>query len=253
MSTNQNVWLHDSNNIFDSKMLSWDVIPNAICLTPRRWLIGTDLTYDAYCINKHLRNLIHSVKGTVTMKMLAIYADGKEHHWDEINPKIGIPKGNDIECWHSLIHRNLIAFSSKHERGRKFYTITPLGKDILRVTEINHVFYRIARWFKMKGDIYSKFLMADVNDTTDSPIVDLVPENFLALAKALFDPSSELNRIGSSYKWMNSFVWLTKNSRNFYEQFYTPEVLDWIKNAPYAPAKRFLPILAKAQKKWAKI
>ena len=243
--------LHDLNHILEPRPLALSALPNISMLTASHSSSGYMQSETMYRMSQVAKNLIHAVKGSVTMKMLMVYADGKEHHWDEINPMIGIPIGNDIDCWHSLINRHLIAFSSKHKRGRKFYTITPFGRDVLKIIEENNVFYRVARWFKLKGDIYSKLLTADISGD-DSPVVDLTPENFLALAKAMLDPSSELYKIGSVYKWMNSFVALTKTSRDFYEQFYTPEVVDWITNAPYPPAKKFLAIFKKAKKKWEK-
>ncbi len=199
---------------------------------------------------KIAKNLSYAVAGQVTMKMLKVYADGNEHHYNEVCDSLDLAYGHDIDCWRSLISRNMIALSSKKAYGRKFYTITDFGKEILHVIEANNVYFRIARWFKIKGeDMYSAMLKADL--AGEESWKDLLPESIVDFLEALFNPSSEIRRLGSAYRWMNNFMYLLKNNDDFYDKIDNPEVMSWLEQNKdrYPAASRFLLMFNKMQKK----
>ena len=173
----------------------------------------------AYC-------LMYALKSRVTMKMLALYADDCEHHYEHICKQLNIPYGNDIDCWRSLIDRELIALSSKSKTGKKFYKITSLGHEVLEIAEANQVYHRVARWFKVKGDPTIEMMKADLNG--EESWKDQLPEAYIDLLEALFNPASRVRQIGSAYRWMNNVMYLAKTSPDFLEKLYSPEVQAWL-------------------------
>ena len=199
-------------------------------------------------------NLAYATSGQITMKMLEVYADGNEHHYLEVCSKLDLAPGHDIDCWRSLDSRHLIECSSKREHGKKYYRITGLGQEVLRVVQTNQVYFRTARWFKLKGedDICTAMMKADLNG--EESWRDLLPETFTSLLEAFFNPASEIRRLGSAYRWMNNLMYLLKSNDDFYEKFNQPEVLAWLqeKKETCAEASRFLKKLVRIQKKRAK-
>jgi hypothetical protein len=203
--------------------------------------------------NKTARNLSYAVSGQVTMKMLAVYADGNEHHYDEVCQALDLAYGHDIDCWRSLIDRSMIGFSSKKAHGRKYYTITDFGKEVLRVVEANQVYFRVARWYKVKGeDVFTAMMKADL--AGEESWKDLLPESLAALLDALCNPSSNIRQLGSAYRWMNNFMYLLKTNDEFYQKIDCPEVLSWLQQneSRYPAISRFLKIFNRMQKKRAK-
>ena len=202
-----------------------------------------------------VKALLHSTRGTVTMKMLLAYADGKEHHFKEMAKACGIQEDTDIDCWKSLVNRNLISFSSKHQRGSKYYTITNFGRFITNVIEANDVFYKTIRWFKNIDDdqIYAKMMTHDLN-TNGYSFDDISPESCLKLVQSLLDESSMLFKLGSVCKWMNAFMYVLKSSRELYNHINIPEINEWLdanKELNYA-TKAFYPKWKRIQKMWLK-
>lgn len=198
-------------------------------------------------------NLIHATAGHVTMKMLKVYEDGNEHHYLEVCQHLELAPGHDIDCWRSLEDRGLISFSSKRDHGKKFYRITDLGQEVLRATRANQVYFRVARWFKIKGeDVCTAMMKADLNG--EESWKDLLPETLEALLEALFNPASEIHALGSVYRWMNNFMYLLKNNDEFYEKIDCPEVHTWLQanKDKYSAVSRFLVKFARIQKKRAK-
>ena len=203
--------------------------------------------------SKIARNLSYAVSGQVTMKMLAVYADGNKHHYDEVGRALGLTYGHDIDCWRSLISRSMIILSSKKAHGRKYYTITDFGKEVLRVVEANQVYFRVARWYKIKGeDVFTAMMKADL--AGEESWKDLLPESLTALLDALFNPNSQLRLLGSAYRWMNNFMYLLKTNDEFYQKIDCPEVLSWLQQneSRYSAISRFLKIFNRMQKKRAK-
>lgn len=201
-------------------------------------------------------NLAHATTGHVTMKMLKIFEDGNEHNYREIVEKLFPEKGygHDIDCYRSLENRGMIEFSSKHSHGQKFYKITDFGQEILRVVQTNQVYFRVARWFKIKGetDICTAMMKADLNG--EESWKDLLPETLIAFLNALFNPNSEIHKLGSVYRWMNNFMYLLKTNDEFYEKIDCPEVLAWLQENKdnNVSVARFLVKFQKMQKKRAK-
>ena len=204
-------------------------------------------------LKNEVKTLLSSTRGTITMKMLLVHEDGNEHHFNEMAKACNIPNGNDIDCYRSLIDRGMIAFSSKHSRGSKYYKITDFGKFIIRIIKTNDVFYRCARWFKNQDEdsIYKNMLNSDVN-TNECALDDISAESVLNMVKALLDLSSDIHKIGSACKWMNTFMYLLKSSKEFYGYVDIPEVNAWLDanaNLNYA-TKQFYPKWKRIQKKW---
>lgn len=190
-------------------------------------------------------NFAHQVFGTITMKMLAVYADGNEHHYREICNKLFPDKGygHDIDCWRSLENRGLIAFSSTHARGLKFYKITDLGREVLRAVDANRPYFRVVHWFKMKGkDITVEMMKADLNG--EESWKDTLPETVINMLEQLFNPASDMHKLGSCYRWMNNVVWLVKHNQEFFEKIVHPDVTDWLdSHKHYYGVEKFYKIL----------
>ena len=204
---------------------------------------------------REVANLIHSTSGQVTMRMLQIFEDGHEHHYREIVEKLFPEKGygHDIDCFRSLEKYKMIEFSSKHSHGRKFYRITNFGREMLKVVKANQVYFRVARWFKIKGeDICTAMMKADLNG--EESWKDLLPETLTALLESLFNPASEIRLLGSAYRWMNNFMYLLKTNDEFYEKIDNPDVLAWLQanKAKYSSIETFLKKFSRMQKKRAK-
>ena len=190
------------------------------------------------------------------MRMLLAYKDGEEHHFDEMAELAHIKPGNDYDCWKYLRYNKLIAFSSKHARGKQYYKITELGKTVVNNIEINDIVHRVFRWFKTKDQdsVYRNMMMSDLNDNSSSSFEDVSAENCLAIVKALLDTSSSIYKIGSVCKWMNTFMYLLKASEPFYEHVNIPEINEWLdsnKDLSYA-TREFYPKWKRIQKKWLK-
>ena len=200
-------------------------------------------------------NLLHATSNQVTMKMLKIYEDGNEHHYTDVIhilfPDRGY--GHDIDCWRSLVKRGMISLSSKHSHGKMFYKISDFGREVLSIVEANRLYSRISRWFKVDDDDRCAAMMeADLRG--EEAWKDLLPESFIELFEALFNPTSSLRRIGSCYRWMNNTVWLIKSNNEFYQKIDCPEVMTWLQEHKniYRGIDKFLNIVNKAKKKWAK-
>lgn len=194
-------------------------------IEPHRWSSWTETKIVNYGLTESL-NLIYATSGQVTMKMLKVYEDGNEHHYSEVCNALDLSYGHDIDCWRSLEKRGLIAFSSKHSRGKKYYRITPFGQEVLEIIAANQVYYRIARWFKIKGDPTVEMMKADL--AGEESWKDMLPETFNALLEALFNSSSRIRQIGSAYRWMNNLMYLLKTNPEFREKINNPETQAWI-------------------------
>ena len=204
---------------------------------------------------REVANLIHSTSSHMAMKMLQIFEDGHEHHYREIVEKLFPEKGygHDLDCFRSLENRKMIKFSSKHSHGMKFYRITDFGREMLKVVKANQVYFRVARWFKIKGeDICTAMMKADLNG--EESWKDLLPETLITLLESLFNPASEIRLLGSAYRWMNNFMYLLKTNDEFYEKIDNPDVLAWLQanKAKYSSIETFLNKFSRMQKKRAK-
>lgn len=172
-------------------------------------------------------NLAHATLGQVTMRMLDFYRDGKPHHYSDVCKHLGFSYGTDIDCWNSLRSRDLIANTMTTSSGKKFYTITENGREVLSLIDANHVYFRVARWFKIKGeDVYTAMVKSDINGT--DAWEDLMPQSIINMLDSLFYTTSRLHQIGSVYRWMNNIMYLVKTSSVFREKLLEPEVVKWM-------------------------
>lgn len=258
--------LHDSYKILPEIEVNTCIFPELDAFVKRKsqipkWLIGYPNEEELrksqeYRAENAVKSLLHSTRATITMKMLLVYADGNEHHFKEMSKACNIPEGNDIDCWKSLINRGLIAYSSTHERGSKYYTITSFGKFIVDVViKSNDIFYKPIRWFKNidDNDVYANMLNGDVN-SNECALDDTSPEAILNMVKALLDPSSMLYKLGTVCKWMNIFMYVLKSSKEFYSHANVPEVNEWLDaNINLSEAsKNFCKKWKRMQKMWLK-
>lgn len=202
---------------------------------------------------KMAKALAHSHLGQVTTRMLDVYRDGGEHHYDDVCKRLGFYKGKDIDCWRSLVNRGLIEFSSKHSYGSKYYKITPFGQEILGIADANNICYRVLRWYKLDGDeLIEAMIKADLNGEDASNSQE--PPMIIAMFDALLDPSSRIRQIGSAYRWMNKVISLIDRNDEFYEKATHPEVMAWIESNKGKSAEyiAFFNKICKIQKKRAK-
>ena len=193
-------------------------------------------------------------KLSITMKMLAIYADGNEHCyrdcWQTLFPQKS--EGHDIDCWRSLENNGFIKFSSKHKYGRKYYIITGTGREMLAVCEVNYIYHRIARWFKIDEDDRA-FEMIRGDMAGEDASNDMNIESFITLLEELFNPMSKMHMLGSCFKFMDNVVKMTKTEPEFYEKVTSPEVMAWLNSHKHYPGvEAYIKILAKIAKKQLK-
>ena len=176
------------------------------------------------------KSKIYSTNGTVTMKMLKIFEDGNEHHYDNIWSAL-FPdknKGHDIDCFRGLINNKFIAFSSKHNHGKMFYKITPIGRDVLKICDVNQPYCRIFRWIKFKGNnIYEAMMKADLQ-RGENTSMDLSDESMLDLLKNIFDKTSKMRKIGSAYRWLNNVINAYKQNDQVYSLMNSELVVNWM-------------------------
>lgn len=175
------------------------------------------------------KSKIYSTNGMVTMKMLKIFADGNEHHYDDILLALfpGKSKGYDIDCFNGLKYNCFIEFSSKHTYGKMYYKITKLGKEMLKICEVNQPYYRIFRWIRFKGnDLFQAMMKEDLNGGNTS--MDLTPESMLELLKNIFDKNSKMRKIGSAYRWLNNVINAYKQNDEAYSLINSELVEKWM-------------------------
>jgi hypothetical protein len=96
-------------------------------------------------------------------------------------------------------------------------------------------------------------LNGDMN-SNECALDDTSPEAILNMVKALLDPSSMLYKLGSVYKWMNTFMYVLKSSKEFYSHVNVPEVNEWLDaNINLSEAsKNFCKKWKRMQKMWLK-
>lgn len=263
--------LHDNYKILPEIEVDTCIFPELDAFVKRKtqipkWLIGHPTTEmwrkcQEYKVENAVKSLLHSTRGTITMKMLLVHADGREHHFTEMARACGIKEGYDIDCWKSLVNRGLIAYSSTHKRGSKYYTITSFGRFIVDVViKSNDIFYKPIRWFKNVDDdkVYENLLKAGVGISNcpldDASPCETSPETMLDMVKSLLDSSSMLYKLGTVCKWMNTFMYVLKSSKEFYSHVNVPEVNEWLDaNINLSEAsKNFYKKWKRMQKMWLK-
>lgn len=200
-------------------------------ITCKPWYIK-NLTTDAiakYSIEK-AKSKIYSTNGTVTMKMLKIFEDGNEHHYDDVWFAL-FPdknKGHDMDCFRGLMQSKFIAFSSKHKYGKIFYKITPAGRDVLKICDVNQPYCRIFRWIKFKGNNIFEAMMKTDLQYGENTSMDLSAESMLDLLKNIFDKTSKMRKIGSAYRWLNHVINAYKQNDQAYSLINSELVMSWI-------------------------
>lgn len=207
----------------------------------------TDTVFYPY--TRKIKALRFAVASHVAMKFLLAYEDGNEHAYRDVTASLSMPVGHDIDCWRSLCDLDMIALSSKGRYGLQYFTITDIGREVLSIVKANQVYWRIARWFKLDDDkVIQAMVQADLNG--EESWKDLMPEAFTALLEGLFNPDSDLHRVGSCYRWMNNVMRLLKEKNEFFEKFNCPEVNAWLKeNSHYYGIEKFSKKLANIAKK----
>lgn len=203
-----------------------------------------------YRIKNNIYNFIHSTNGLITMKMLRVYEDGKEHSYFDICNRFNFTYGHDIDCWKSLRTNQLIEFSSKHGHGREYYVITEIGKELIKILDINQAYYKIARWLKIKDEDERIRISMQCDLQGEESWKDLMPESINALLENLFNPNSDMHNIGSCYRWMNNIINFLKTDKSFYENMNNPEVIAWFNaHKQYDGVETFLKKFNKIAKK----
>ena len=223
----------DSYRILDPSYMDLGDFPEfeRYSITRKPWYIESLTTDDIakYSIEK-TKSKIYSINGTVTMKMLKIFADGNEHHYDDIWLAL-FPdknKGHDIDCFNGLKDNCFIEFSSKHAHGKMYYKITELGKEMLKICDVNQPYYRIFRWIKFKGNnIYEAMMKADLQ-YGENTSMDLSDESMLDLLKNIFDKTSKMRKIGSAYRWLNNVINAYKQNDQVYSLINSELVEKWM-------------------------
>ena len=177
-------------------------------------------------------NLMHQTGNSIAMKMLKIYGDGNAHHYDETRLKLfpNKPYGHDIDCWQSLKKRKLIELAYKGNHGKQFFKITDLGKEILKIISVNYAFYRIFRWFKFDDQTKAIEHMVQADLQGEKSWEDQEPKVVIELLEAMFNPDSDMHKLGSCYRWMNIFMRTLATQANFYELVKNPEIMEWLEN-----------------------
>lgn len=124
--------------------------------------------------------------------------------WQELLEPQGKPKGYDVESFKGLIKNKLIAIH--HHQRATYYEITPFGKTILKIAEINDKINNVLKYSKSKDINLEDYLI------TSGQILDVV--------KSIFDTKSDIQAIGSHGYWLNKLIEFLKNNEQFYNMFF---------------------------------
>lgn len=253
----QELWmLNDSHHLLTEMRSDLSITP---VLQQRMIPFMTKDRYDHDCIAvkttvREAYNLCHMTNGKTVMKILRLYADGQDHHYSEISAVLfpGKGPGHDIDSFKSLINRGMVKFAGKGKRGRMLYKITPFGQEILKICDMNDVYYKPMRWFCMDEDeMFTNMLKADMGD--DDTGYDTSPEALLNLMKQIFDVNSPIAKLGSRYRWFNKFMQKLLTNQSFYETVNAPETNAWLDEHKDDPeVSKFYIKWKKTQQKWAK-
>ena len=213
-------------------------------------------TFDRYSnanVDKYCKFMTRTL-GNLYVKMLAELAK-RPCSYDDIYTSVLAPKGiaygNDVGTWRSLFETGLSQLDHKGAKGRKFYSLTALGKAVLDTAEKNHVAYKVLRHFmKFKDDFEVYSLQVNFNPETMN---DMDPQSFVDMLDAVLNESSDLHAVGSYAYWCNKIIDCLKKNINFFELFNCPEVNAYLeKNASCPTVQRFNKIWDKICKKHAK-
>jgi hypothetical protein len=158
--------------------------------------------------------------------------------WQELLKPQGKPKGCDVESFKGLIKNKLIAIH--HHQRATYYEITPFGKTILKIVEINDKINKVLQYSKSK----------DIN-LEDYPIT---PGQILDIVKSIFDTNSDIQAIGSHGYWLNKLIEFLKNNEQFYNMFFNCDAIKaYIDSHPNKlQMDAFKKVLAKITKKHSK-
>ena len=207
---------------------------------------------------KNAKSFMHRHANQATMKMLKCFEDGdalsyRYHVLPTVFP--GMPVGHDIDCFKGLINTKLIKFSHKGSHGLKLFKITDLGREVCKIADINNIFYRVVRWFKIddEDEMIAAMMKADLNG--EESYKDTMPETIIELLENLFNPESEMHKIGCCYRFMNNLINYLKRYDGLFEKFDVPEIDAWLNEhvGKYHGVDAFLKIFNQIKRKHQRI
>jgi hypothetical protein len=159
--------------------------------------------------------------------------------------------GHDKDSFLSLLSKKLICFDHKGKYKRPYYKITPLGKKVCEIAEINSIAYKVLRHVmkldsKNENAVCATMIKIDTNPEYFS---DLLPETFVSLLDELFNEKSKMHEIGSYAYWCSKLVKCLKDNKFFFDMFVCDEVNAYLReNESNHAVSNFKHLLEKLRK-----
>lgn len=205
---------------------------------------------DASRMNKY----VNVSRAKIYIQMLKVFEDGNLHHYSDIYDLLFKPNncnyGHDMDLFKMLRSTGMIGNETKGARGKLFYSITPFGKKILEMADINEAAYRIIRHFTSDPDLArEKFMHEDLMGIGQS-WNDLTEDSLKEMLESVFSPNGKIFGIKSHHYWVNKIIKCYKTSDEFRAMF-TPSIKAMMENMATNNVymSRFLKLTNKVDKK----
>ena len=201
-----------------------------------------------------MNKYVNVSRAKIYVQMLKVFEDGNLHHYSDIYDLLFKPNncnyGHDIDLFKMLRTTGMIGNETKGARGKLFYSITPFGKKILEIADINEAAYRIIRHFTSDPDLArEKFMREDLMGIGQS-WNDLTEDSLKEMLESVFSPNGKIFKNKSHHYWVNKIVKCYKTSDEFRAMF-TPSIKAMMKNmaTDNVYMARFLKLTNKVDKK----
>ena len=212
--------------------------------------------YSVPNLHGQFRRYLKISDGNMYIKFLRIFEDGNEHNyedcWKQCLAPHGKRMGNDIDVYKMLISTTMIKFSSKHERSKMYYAITPFGRHILSIVDSSFYAYRILRHFmKINDDNEACISMLQASLANPDARTDDDPEVVCKMLDEILLPDSTMHEHGIHATWCDRLIKALSKSKELVGIISNAEVAKHIedslsKSEAYV---RFSKVLSKIQRK----
>ena len=191
-----------------------------------------DISVNVNDVSK-MNKYVNVSRAKIYVQMLKVFEDGKHHHYSDIYDILFKPNncnyGHDMDLFKMLRSTGMIGNKTEGARGKLFYSITPFGKKILEMADINEAAYRIIRHFTSDPDLArEKFMREDLMGIGQS-WNDLTEDSLKEMLESVFSPNGKIFKIKSHHYWVNKIVKCYKTSDEFRAMF-TPSIKAMMEN-----------------------
>lgn len=174
-------------------------------------------------------NLRHCVRGLGYAKYLLGFENGNPMTRKEAAQKTNYNLG--VDNWKRLMQWKVLDPAGTGKYGVIFYKLSEDGMHVIEMIKANDPFYQLMKWYDKTLDDDSRtiaIMEADLNGEDASKA--LMPEGFINMLDAIFNPESLCRKTGASYRWINKIVYMIKTNDEFLEKMLNVKVNDWMCN-----------------------